>query len=191
MPIHCLNCKSNQIKEIVEENNVYYLCEKCSQKSGKALIIDGKIRVLNTSRGIKHIGIVAVVVRNNKILLTLRRTYPFGLELPGGHVEYGETLEEALRREVFEEVGIKVSGQTLLVQIEQPVSYCRYGSDIEEWTLFSVEYSDGEPFVNNSESEAVRWVDVDRIPVKDLAPMTAYALFRLGYVNEYLSAQPK
>ena len=54
----------------------------------------------------------AVVVRNGSVLLLRRKYGDFkgGLyELPSGVVEPGETLEEALNREVMEETGLQVS----------------------------------------------------------------------------------
>lgn len=182
MPIHCLNCKSNQVNEIVEEDKVYYLCSRCQYKSGKALIIDGKIKVLNTSRGIKHICVAALIVQDGKVLMTKRRTYPFGLEIPIGHLEYNETLDDALVREVFEEVGLRVTSHTLLAQLEYPISYCRYGSDIEEWAVYLVECDTYQAFANNSESEAVEWVPLEKLSTATLSPMTALTLDKIGYL---------
>jgi len=54
----------------------------------------------------------SVLVRNNKILLPKRssslKIYPNLYEFPGGKVEQGETLKEALKRELSEELCIDV-----------------------------------------------------------------------------------
>jgi ADP-ribose pyrophosphatase YjhB (NUDIX family) len=42
------------------------------------------------------------------VVLVRRSNPPFGFALPGGFVEYGETLEEAVTREAFEETGLKL-----------------------------------------------------------------------------------
>ena len=48
----------------------------------------------------------------DKILLTKRsvnlRTFPGAWVLPGGHIELGESLEECVIREIYEETGIKI-----------------------------------------------------------------------------------
>ena len=48
----------------------------------------------------------AVIIKENKILLAraLGKSHTF---LPGGHIEMGEAAEDALRREIFEETGLK------------------------------------------------------------------------------------
>lgn len=53
----------------------------------------------------------AVIVRGDRILLTQRRSdkdFPWQWESPGGKVEDGETHNEALMRELHEEVGATV-----------------------------------------------------------------------------------
>jgi ADP-ribose pyrophosphatase YjhB (NUDIX family) len=42
------------------------------------------------------------------IVLIERKNPPYGWALPGGFVEYGESLEEAARREALEETGLTV-----------------------------------------------------------------------------------
>ncbi|RLI93992.1 MAG: hypothetical protein DRO90_02530 [Candidatus Altiarchaeales archaeon] len=52
----------------------------------------------------------AVILKNNSIILVKRKNPPFEdmWALPGGFVEYGETVENAILREVKEETGLDV-----------------------------------------------------------------------------------
>ncbi|MCX7028762.1 MAG: NUDIX hydrolase [Spirochaetes bacterium] len=43
------------------------------------------------------------------IVLVERSNPPFGFALPGGFVDYGESLEEAVRREASEETGLELT----------------------------------------------------------------------------------
>jgi len=45
----------------------------------------------------------------DKVLLIHRRNEPVGWALPGGFVEYGETVENAVRREMREETGLELA----------------------------------------------------------------------------------
>ena len=50
----------------------------------------------------------AIIEIGEKIVLVQRRNPPLGWALPGGFVDYGETLEDAVRREAFEETGLQI-----------------------------------------------------------------------------------
>ncbi len=56
------------------------------------------------------VGVGAVVVRDGKILLVKRANEPNRgkWSVPGGLVRTGETLEDALKREILEELGVEV-----------------------------------------------------------------------------------
>jgi len=53
---------------------------------------------------------IITIKGTNKLVLIERRDPPLGLSLPGGFVEYGETVEEAVRREIAEEVNCELLG---------------------------------------------------------------------------------
>lgn len=56
------------------------------------------------------VGIGVVIIKDNKILLGKRKNAhgEGSWCYPGGHLEFGESWEECSRREVWEEVGIKI-----------------------------------------------------------------------------------
>jgi len=60
--------------------------------------------------------VTAVILRENKILLTKRNNTPFvgWWDLPGGFVDHGESPEEAIAREMREELGMAIKIKKLL-----------------------------------------------------------------------------
>ena len=78
------------------------------------------------------VGIGVVFVRNNTIFLA-KRLGSHGESTwgsAGGHLEFGETLEECARREALEELGVQV-GEVTFLCISNIVAYDKHYVDIE------------------------------------------------------------
>jgi len=61
------------------------------------------------------IGVGVCIIRDKQVLLGKRlNAHAEGCwSFPGGHLEFGETIEECARREVLEETGIKIKNLSL------------------------------------------------------------------------------
>ena len=63
-----------------------------------------------------------IIINDDEIVLIKRKNDPFKGKwaLPGGYVEYGESTEEAVKREVFEETGLKTNISKLVGVYSDP-----------------------------------------------------------------------
>lgn len=66
-----------------------------------------------------RIGVYAVIFNEGRVLLAHRRDIDWW-NLPGGGMETGETVEEAMRREVREETGLEVEVEHLIGVYSKP-----------------------------------------------------------------------
>lgn len=79
--------------------------------------------------------------REGRVLL-VRHTYTKGLHFPGGGVERGEPIFEALRRELEEEGGVKLNGTAELIGIFSNHRFMRndhvalYRVEADAWVPF-------------------------------------------------------
>ncbi|MEU1604933.1 NUDIX domain-containing protein [Micromonospora matsumotoense] len=64
-----------------------------------------------------HVVVVGALVVNGAVLLVhrspTRQAYPDRWDLPGGHVEAGESAPQALAREMHEELGVHIVAESL------------------------------------------------------------------------------
>ena len=112
------------------------------------------------------VGVGAVVLNSaGHVLLAKRGHEPLKGEwsLPGGAVEVGETLEEAVAREIREETGVSVEVGPV-VEVFDRVT--RTADGRVEYHFVIVDYlcrATDERLVCGSDADDVRWVALDRL----------------------------
>jgi 8-oxo-dGTP diphosphatase len=110
-------------------------------------------------------GVAAVVMRDDHVLLVQRGREPAkGLwGLPGGMLELGETLAEAVRREVLEECGIEVEVGPL-VGVFEPMQRDDEGRLRYHYVVldYLARYVSGELCAADDADDA-RWVRLDTL----------------------------
>lgn len=115
----------------------------------------------------KQINVVgAVILKNNKILCAQRSkegTLPLMWEFPGGKIENGETEEEALIREINEEMDCEISVDEKITT----TSY-EYSFGIVNLTTFYCTLISGEPKL--LEHEKAEWSTAENLHTYDWAP---------------------
>ena len=84
---------------------------------------------------LKHLGSYGIIVKNDQILLIKKVSGPYDgkLDLPGGTIEFKETPEEALKRELKEETGIEIIKYNLFDANSVTVNWKYKNEDIINW----------------------------------------------------------
>jgi 8-oxo-dGTP diphosphatase len=119
-------------------------------------------------------GVAGIVVREKELLLVQRGREPAKGKwgIPGGVVEVGETIEEALVREVREETGCECTPLKHLATFD---SIRRDNDGRVHWHYILFEYLcryiSGDPHAADDASEA-RWVRFDDLGSVDIMEMT-------------------
>ena len=106
------------------------------------------------------VGVGGVVVRDGRVLLVQRGTEPSKGQwsIPGGLINVGESLREAVAREVREETGLVVEPVELielLDRIHRDEARVRYHYVIADYLCRVV----GGTLLAASDADAVRWVE--------------------------------
>jgi 8-oxo-dGTP diphosphatase len=121
------------------------------------------------------VGVGAVVIDGTKVLLVRRGNEPLKGEwsLPGGALEVGETLQQGVVREVFEETGVTVAPAGVVEILDRIVKDEESGRVRYHYVLidFVCRVTAGSPRVG-SDADEVLWVDRAMLEEYRLPPVT-------------------
>lgn len=129
--------------------------------------------IINTARPVDRV--TAIVLKEASVLLMYRRNH--GKEyytFPGGGLDAGETVEQALVREMLEETSVKVIPKRLLYQVEWDNRTVQY--------FFLADYVSGTPMLGDYNERALmredpeqyyrpEWVKLAELPRLLLYPL--------------------
>ncbi|MFN8353771.1 MAG: NUDIX domain-containing protein [Spirosomataceae bacterium] len=129
-----------------------------------------------------------IIERNHVLLMQYRYGNTDVFNLPGGNPDKGETLPQALERELREELGIEVevgelvlAGEVILTQQKNDVLHC----------VFSTQIIGGIPILNPAETSAlaVVWKPISTLSGLAMYPNVGAEIQRLmsiGFRTPYV-----
>ena len=122
--------------------------------------IQNKLPVRRVRKPIPSVeAVIGIIGKAGRVLIAKRPAKGLlgGLwEFPGGKPEPGETLPQALKREVCEETGVKIRVREFLMLVKHAYSHFRVRLHV-----FSCDYLDGKP--KPLEYDELKWVPLSRI----------------------------
>ena len=100
----------------------------------------------------------AVIEKDNQVLIVKRNHEPFNgyWTLPGGHIDFGETAEQAVIREVKEETGLSFIPKFITYREEIYKDINWHG----EVLVFHGK-AEGKEEIDGKEIIDIKWVDID------------------------------
>ena len=111
----------------------------------------------------------AVIVEGSKIFAAARGygEYKGWWEFPGGKIEPGETPEEALKREIMEELDTEISVEELIGRVEYDYPEFHLSMDCFRCSIIKGELilkeAEDARWLTGETIDSVRWLPADRI----------------------------
>jgi len=129
--------------------------------------------------------VMALVRKGDKLLLARSPHFRAGMySALAGFVEAGETVEDCLRREVFEESGIRIKNLRWFASQPWPFPYSLM-------LAFHADYADGEITPQPGEIEDAAWFSLDSLPDLPSPVSIASRLIQAGISEiQGVSAKP-
>ncbi|TDO73393.1 nucleoside triphosphatase [Halanaerobium saccharolyticum] len=112
---------------------------------------------------------VGAVIFNsdNKILLCKSHKWNDKYIIPGGHIELGEKMEAALKREILEETGLEIYDLNL-ISIKESVYNKAFHEDKHFIFIDYICRTDSDDVILNEEAEEYEWVALNEVDNYDL-----------------------
>lgn len=146
------------------------------------LVVDPKVTSwVDEDREYWHASAGAMIFNEkDELLLFKRLLHPFVYSIPAGHIEPREDPEDAVVREVAEEVGIADLTPRLVLREDIVGDECRRGADNHRWHLYCGRVNSAHPLCMNDEGTAPVWLSISEALRRPLAYPVMLFLRRHG-----------
>ena len=143
----------------------------------------------------KHLGAYGLIIKDEKIVLIKKVGGPYNgkLDLPGGTIEWGETPEQTLIRELNEEVGIDVIEYELF-DANSIIFEWIHKEELERGHHLGVFYKvldynndlleDIKIDEQNDDSLGAKFYEIDKLKKSELSDIANLEIEKLGYKLE-------
>ncbi len=108
-----------------------------------------------------HKSVGAIIRDGDKLLMMDRVNSPFGWACSAGHIEDDEKPEEALVREIKEELGINILEYKLLIHEFLEWNECKKGVKGHDWYVFEVLKWEGKVKEKDREAKKIKWLNIN------------------------------
>jgi ADP-ribose pyrophosphatase YjhB (NUDIX family) len=116
----------------------------------------------------KSVGIL--VWKDKSLLLIERKKIPWGFAPPAGHVDGDSSFEEAAKRELYEEVGLKALKLKQIAEGRKENKCRRIDGDWHYWKIYEANVANNHLSGNQDETKQVGWYNHEKLI--DLAKKT-------------------
>ncbi len=141
---------------------------------------------------IRHLGAYGLILNEDKIVLIKKANGPYKnkLDLPGGTIEFGETPEQTLIRELQEEVGVDVTKYTLFDANSVTIEWEHKGELQQihhQGVFYKVESYNNEIKnhmeldENNDDSLGAEFYDINQLTRSKLSEIAIVEIEKFGY----------
>lgn len=156
---YCSNCSS---KLLEKQAGIEWFCSGCNKH-----LYANPVPTVD----------VILLDEENRILLGRRNRQPYlgKLNLPGGFIDPGESAEEAIARELYEELGLNAEDfGTLTYAGSRTDSYPTEGADRQLLVMVMVGNLKHQEFEPNKEVSEYVWQTVDALTAEDFTSKREY-----------------